>query len=63
LVFLQGTGPAHKTQRPLKSFGRPTRAEHWQLVKDPCDYKYSSVRYYELNDKNFSFLKDLWKVF
>jgi REP element-mobilizing transposase RayT len=33
--------------------------EHWNLVKDPCDYKYSSARYYELNEKSFSFLKDL----
>jgi putative transposase len=38
-------------------------AEHWQLVKDPCDYKYSSARYYELNEKNFIFLKDLWDEF
>jgi len=38
-------------------------AEHWQLAKHPCDYKYSSARYYELNEKNFSFLKDLWQVF
>ena len=38
-------------------------AEHWQLVKYPCDYRYSSARYYELNEKNFSFLKDLWEVF
>src|SRR5574338_507989 len=37
-------------------------AEHWQLVKDPCDYKFSSASYYELNQKNFSFLKDLWEV-
>ena len=35
-------------------------AEHWQLVKDPCDYKYSSARYYEMNQKNFAFLKDLY---
>jgi REP element-mobilizing transposase RayT len=38
-------------------------AEHWQLVKDPCNYKYSSSRYYELNEKNFSFLKDLREEF
>ena len=38
-------------------------AEHWQLVKDPCDYRYSSARYYELNEKLFSFLKDLWECF
>lgn len=36
--------------------------EHWSLVKDPCDYKYSSARYYELNEKRFPFLKDLWEV-
>lgn len=38
-------------------------AEHWQLVKDPCDYKYSSAIYYEQDEKNFSFLKDLWEEF
>jgi len=37
-------------------------AEHWQLVKHPCDYKYSSARYYECNEKNFAFLEDLWEV-
>ena len=36
--------------------------EHWSLVKDPCDYKFSSARYYELDEKNFSFLKDLLEV-
>lgn len=36
--------------------------EHWSLVKDPCDYKYSSARYYELDEKCFPFLKDLWEV-
>ena len=34
-------------------------AEHWNLVKDPCDYKYSSAQYYENDVKNFPFLKDL----
>lgn len=38
-------------------------AKHWQLAKDPCAYKYSSARYYELNEKSFNFLKDLWEVF
>jgi len=38
-------------------------AEHWQLVKDPCDYKYSSARYYEMNEKKFSFLRDLRNEF
>ena len=37
-------------------------AEHWNLVKDPCDYKYSSAQYYENDEKNFPFLKDLWEV-
>jgi putative transposase len=34
-------------------------AEHWQLAKDPCDYKYSSAKFYELGIKEFSFIKDL----
>ena len=34
-------------------------AQHWQLAIDPCDYPYSSARYYELGQKGFSFLKDL----
>ena len=36
-------------------------AEHWQLVKDPCEYKYSSAAFYELNKNTFPFLKDLRK--
>jgi putative transposase len=35
--------------------------EYWQLAKDPCEYSYSSARYYERNEKNFPFLKDLWE--
>jgi putative transposase len=31
----------------------------WKLVSDPCDYKYSSAAYYEMNDKNYNFLKDI----
>jgi putative transposase len=34
-------------------------AERWQLVKDPCDYLYSSAAYYEKSEKRYSFLKDL----
>jgi putative transposase len=34
-------------------------ADHWNLVDDPCDYKYSSARYYERNECNFTYLKDL----
>lgn len=34
-------------------------ADHWNLVNDPSDYKYSSCRYYELGQKDFEFLKDL----
>jgi len=45
----------------LKYMHNNPLAEHWQLVKHPCDYKFSSARYYELNEKNFSFLKDLWE--
>ncbi len=38
-------------------------AEHLQLVKDPCNYIFSSARFYELDDKTYSFLKDLREVF
>ncbi len=38
-------------------------APHWQLAIDPCDYKYSSAKYYERNEKDFDFLKDLMKEF
>jgi REP element-mobilizing transposase RayT len=35
-------------------------ADHWNLAKDPCEYKYSSARYYEMNERVFGFLKDLF---
>lgn len=38
-------------------------AEHWGLATDPCEYNYSSARYYEQDNKNFAFLKDLWREF
>ena len=38
-------------------------AAHWNLVKDPWDYYYSSARYYEMNEKNFDFLKDVREEF
>jgi REP element-mobilizing transposase RayT len=34
-------------------------ANHWQLVKHPCDYKYSSARFYDMDDRYFNFLRDL----
>ena len=34
-------------------------AEHWQLVKDPCEYKYSTCNFYNTGKKIFSFIKDL----
>jgi len=47
----------------LKYIHNNPLAEHWQLTKHPCEYKYSSAKYYETDEKNFSFLKDLWEVF
>ena len=38
-------------------------AERWQLVNDPCEYKYSSAKFYELGIKEFDFLKDLREEF
>jgi putative transposase len=37
--------------------------EHWNLVKDPCDYYFSSAKFYEMSIKQFEFLKDLRKEF
>lgn len=47
----------------LNYLHRNPLAEHGQLVNDPCDYKYSSARYYELNKSDFDFLKDLYEEF
>jgi REP element-mobilizing transposase RayT len=38
-------------------------AEHWQLVKDPCDYKYSTAAFYEREENTYAFVKDLREVF
>jgi REP element-mobilizing transposase RayT len=37
--------------------------ERWKLVSDPCDYIYSSAKYYMLGEKQYSFLKDLREEF
>ncbi len=37
--------------------------ERWQLANDPCDYNYSSAKFYELGIKEFDFLKDLREEF
>jgi len=34
-------------------------AEHWALVSDPCDYKYSTSKLYEMGASEFDFVKDL----
>jgi len=47
----------------LKYIHRNPLAEHWRLVNDSCDYKYSSARFYEFNENCFSFLKDLYDEF
>lgn len=47
----------------LKYIHNNPLAEHWKLASHPCDYKYSSAKYYEGNEKNFPFLKDLWEEF
>lgn len=38
-------------------------ATHWQLAKEPCEYQYSSAKFYEKGIKEFSFLKDLREEF
>jgi putative transposase len=38
-------------------------AEQWQLAMDPCNYKYSTARFYEMGVKDFDFIKDLREEF
>lgn len=38
-------------------------AKHWQLAAEPADYFYSSASFYEKDQVNFSFLKDLREMF
>jgi hypothetical protein len=47
----------------LKYIHNNPMAEHWNLVQNPYDYKYSSARYYDVNEKSFEFLKDLLEEF
>ncbi|MEX6690589.1 transposase [Danxiaibacter flavus] len=37
--------------------------ERWKLVKDPCDYIYSSASFYEKGEKRYDFLEDLRNEF
>jgi putative transposase len=47
----------------LKYLHNNPMAEHWDLVQDPYDDKYSSARYHGMIEKNFDFLKDLLEEF
>ena len=38
-------------------------ADRWKLVSDPCDYEYSTARFYEKGIKDFEFIKDLREEF
>jgi len=38
-------------------------AEHWQLVSDRYSYKYSSAKFYEMGEKDYTFLKNLREEF
>jgi putative transposase len=38
-------------------------AAHWNLENEPWDYYYSSAGYYEMNEQNFDFLKDVREEF
>ena len=39
------------------------KAGKWNLCIDPCDYFFSSVRFYEMGQIDFTFLKDLRNEF
>ena len=45
------------------SMVRGTRTMAGKLVTDPCDYKYSTARFYKLGIKDFGFIKDLREEF
>ena len=32
---------------------------NWQMVTDPCDYIYSTAKFYMMGEKNYAFIKDL----
>jgi hypothetical protein len=38
-------------------------AKHRQLVNDPCMYLYSTCKYYETGENNYTFIKDLRNEF
>jgi putative transposase len=38
-------------------------APHWRLASDPCEYTYSSAKFYEMGEKGFGFLRDLRNEF
>lgn len=38
-------------------------AGNWRLANDPCNYKYSTANFYERDEKDFSFVKDLREEF
>jgi REP element-mobilizing transposase RayT len=37
--------------------------DRWKLASDPCDYIYSSAKYYMQGENQYSFLQDLREVF
>ena len=47
----------------LKYIHNNPLAGRWKLVKDPCEYFYSSASFYETGEIKFDFLKDLWLEF
>ena len=38
-------------------------ADRWNLVPDPCQYKYSTARFYEMGIRDYEFIKDLREEF
>lgn len=38
-------------------------AGNWRLASEPCAYKYSTARFYELDKKDFLFVRDLREEF
>lgn len=59
-ILLYNQGIAYQK---LDYFHTNPVAEHWQLVNDYCEYKYSTAKLYELGLSEFSFVKDLRNEF
>jgi REP element-mobilizing transposase RayT len=53
----------HVAYQKLKYIHSNPLAKRWKLVDDPCDYKYSTAKFYEQGIKEYPFIMDLRNEF